>query len=145
MVIAPIIFCTVVSGISHIQDASKVGASASSAGLFRDRFTFALALACDGNLIQIGHGSRRKTIRRWPRMRRPLPITPSRRKPRSRSISSSTSSGQRGRRAGARDILQVLLLDPVRLRADGDGQRANRLRDLVDDTAHAVFGVIASS
>src|SRR5215469_3911952 len=25
MVIAPIIFCTVVSGISHIQDASKVG------------------------------------------------------------------------------------------------------------------------
>src|SRR5262245_55211373 len=29
MVIAPIIFCTVVSGISHIQDASKVGASGS--------------------------------------------------------------------------------------------------------------------
>src|SRR5258708_38862166 len=25
MVIAPIIFCTVVSGISHVQDASKVG------------------------------------------------------------------------------------------------------------------------
>jgi len=29
MVIAPIIFCTVVSGIAHIQDAKKVAASAS--------------------------------------------------------------------------------------------------------------------
>ena len=29
MVIAPIIFCTIVSGISHIQDAKKVAAWAS--------------------------------------------------------------------------------------------------------------------
>lgn len=33
MIIAPIIFCTVVSGIAHVSDAAKVGRVALKAGL----------------------------------------------------------------------------------------------------------------
>src|SRR3974377_1910045 len=58
MVIAPIIFCTVVSGISHIQDASKVGRVGIKALIYFEVVsTFALVLGLImGNLFQIGHG-----------------------------------------------------------------------------------------
>ena len=58
MVIAPIIFCTVVSGISHIQDASKVGRVGIKALVYFEIVsTFALVLGLVmGNLFQIGHG-----------------------------------------------------------------------------------------
>src|SRR5260370_15626734 len=58
MVIAPIIFCTVVSGISHIQDARKVGRVGVKAVVYCDivsSFALILGLAM-GNLIQAGHG-----------------------------------------------------------------------------------------
>src|SRR6201989_476116 len=58
MLIAPIIFCTVVSGISHIQDASKVGRGGVKALVYFEIVSsFALMLGLVmGNLVQIGHG-----------------------------------------------------------------------------------------
>src|ERR1700679_805966 len=58
MVIAPIIFCTVVSGISHIQDARKVGRVGIMALLYFEIVSsFALIIGLVmGNLIQAGHG-----------------------------------------------------------------------------------------
>src|SRR5450631_2194122 len=58
MVIAPIIFCTVVSGISHIQDARKVGRVGVKALVYFEIVSsFALIIGMVmGNLFQVGHG-----------------------------------------------------------------------------------------
>src|ERR1700691_6094102 len=58
MVIAPIIFCTVVSGISHIQDARKVGRIGVKALLYFEIVsTFALMIGLlVGNLVRPGAG-----------------------------------------------------------------------------------------
>src|ERR1700716_2247915 len=58
MVIAPIIFCTVVSGISHIQDARKVGRVGVKALVYFEVVSsFALILGLVvGNLVQVGRG-----------------------------------------------------------------------------------------
>src|SRR3979411_788832 len=58
MVIAPIIFCTVVSGIAHIQDARKVGRVGVKALVYFEVVSsFALILGLVMvNLIQVGHG-----------------------------------------------------------------------------------------
>src|SRR6266851_5388533 len=58
MVIAPIIFCTVVSGISHIQDARKVGRVGVKALVYFE-IVSSLALMIGllvGNLIPVGRG-----------------------------------------------------------------------------------------
>src|SRR5580693_5300793 len=58
MVIAPIIFCTVVSGIAHIQDARKVGRVGVKALVYFEivsSFALIIGLAV-GNLIQVGRG-----------------------------------------------------------------------------------------
>jgi aerobic C4-dicarboxylate transport protein len=141
MVIAPIIFCTVVSGISHIQDASKVGRVGIKALVYFEIVsTFALVLGLImGNLFQIGHGLAAKpdaaAVASYVKQAEAqksvdfvLNIIPD----------SAVGALARG------DILQVLLfaiLFGFALMAMGE--RANRLRDLIDDTAHAVFGVIA--
>ena len=58
MVIAPIIFCTVVSGISHIQDAKKVGRIGVKALVYFEIVsTFALVIGLIvGNVVQPGGG-----------------------------------------------------------------------------------------
>src|SRR6202045_300618 len=58
MVIAPIIFCTVVSGIAHIQDARKVGRIGVKALVYFEIVsTFALILGLlVGNLARPGAG-----------------------------------------------------------------------------------------
>ena len=58
MVIAPIIFCTVVSGISHIQDAKKVGRIGVKALVYFEIVsTFALLIGLVvGNLVKPGAG-----------------------------------------------------------------------------------------
>src|ERR1700690_1355794 len=58
MVIAPIIFCTVVSGISHIQDARKVGRVGVKALVYFEVVsTFALVIGLIvGNVFQVGKG-----------------------------------------------------------------------------------------
>jgi aerobic C4-dicarboxylate transport protein len=141
MVIAPIIFCTVVSGISHIQDARKVGRVGVKALVYFEIVsTFALILGLVvGNLIQAGHGLAAKpdaaAVSNYVKQAEAqksvdfvLNIIPD-------SVVGALARG---------DILQVLLfaiLFGFALMALGE--RGHRLRDIIDDTAHAVFGVIA--
>src|ERR1700753_79042 len=142
MLIAPIIFCTVVSGISHVQDASKVGRVGVKALVYFEIVSsFALILGLVmGNLIQIGHGLAARpdaaAVQTYVDQAKAqksvdfvLNIIPA------DSVVGALSRG---------DILQVLLfaiLFGFSLMAMGE--RGHRLRDLVDDTSHAVFGVIA--
>src|SRR5437588_4927603 len=141
MVIAPIIFCTVVSGISHIQDAKKVGRIGVKALVYFEVVsTFALVIGLlVGNLVRPGHGLGAKpdaaavaTYVKQAEAQKSvdfvLNIIPD-------SVVGALARG---------DILQVLLfaiLFGFALMALGE--RGHRLRDIIDDTAHAVFGVIA--
>ncbi|BAM89662.1 C4-dicarboxylate transport protein [Bradyrhizobium oligotrophicum S58] len=141
MVIAPIIFCTVVSGIAHIQNASKVGRVGVKALVYFEIVsTFALMLGLIvGNLVPIGHGLAAKpdaaAVANYVKQAEAqksvdfvLNIIPD-------SVVGALARG---------DILQVLLfaiLFGFALMALGE--RGHRLRDVIDDTAHAVFGVIA--
>ncbi|SHH07575.1 C4-dicarboxylate transporter DctA [Bradyrhizobium erythrophlei] len=141
MLIAPIIFCTVVSGISHIQDARKVGRVGVKALVYFEVVSsFALMLGLlMGNLIQVGHGLAAKpdaaAVATYVKQAEAeksvdfvLNIIPD-------SVVGALARG---------DILQVLLfaiLFGFSLMALGE--RASRLRDIIDDTSHAVFGVIA--
>ncbi|MCA6111358.1 C4-dicarboxylate transporter DctA [Bradyrhizobium cenepequi] len=141
MVIAPIIFCTVVSGIAHIQDAKKVGRVGLKALVYFEIVsTFALVLGLlMGNLFQIGHGLAAKpdaaAVANYVKQAEAsktvdfiLNIIPD-------SVVGALARG---------DILQVLLfaiLFGFSLMALGE--RGEKLRDMIDDAAHAVFGVIA--
>jgi aerobic C4-dicarboxylate transport protein len=141
MVIAPIIFCTVVSGISHIDDARKVGRVGVKALLYFEIVSsFALMLGLVmGNLFQVGHGLASKpdaaavaTYVKQAEAQKSvdfvLNIIPD-------SVVGAFARG---------DILQVLLfaiLFGFALMALRE--RGHRLRDIIDDTSHAIFGVIA--
>jgi aerobic C4-dicarboxylate transport protein len=141
MVIAPIIFCTVVSGIAHIQDARKVGRVGVKALVYFEVVSsFALIIGLlVGNLIPIGHGLGAKpdaaAVATYVKQAEAekavdfvLNIIPD-------SVVGALARG---------DILQVLLfaiLFGFALMALGE--RGHRLREIIDDTAHAVFGVIA--
>src|SRR6202790_2850317 len=141
MVIAPIIFCTVVSGIAHIQDARKVGRVGIKALIYFEIVSsFALILGLVvGNLVQVGHGLAAKpdaaAVANYVKQAEAqksvdfvLNIIPD----------SAVGALARG------DILQVLLfaiLFGFALMALGE--RGHRLRDVIDDTSHAIFGVIA--
>jgi aerobic C4-dicarboxylate transport protein len=141
MLIAPIIFCTVVSGIAHIQDARKVGRVGVKALVYFEVVSsFALILGLTmGNLIQVGHGLAAKpdaaAVANYVKQAEAqksvdfvLNIIPD-------TVVGAFAHG---------DILQVLLfaiLFGFSLMALGE--RGHRLRDIIDDTAHAVFGVIA--
>ncbi len=141
MVIAPIIFCTVVSGIAHMQDAKKVGRVGVKALLYFEVVsTFALAIGLIiGNVVQPGAGftgkpdeaavakfanpaAHQSTVEFF------LNIIPD-------SVVGAFAKG---------DVLQVLLfaiLFGFALMAMGD--RATVVRTFIDDAAHAIFGVIA--
>ncbi|UGY00424.1 MULTISPECIES: C4-dicarboxylate transporter DctA [Bradyrhizobium] len=141
MVIAPIIFCTVASGIAHIQDAKKVGRVGVKALVYFEIVSsFALVLGLVmGNLVQVGRGiavkpdaaavanfvkqaEASKTVDFF------LNIIPD-------TVVGALARG---------DVLQVLLfaiLFGFSLMALGE--RGARLRGMIDDVAHAVFGVIA--
>jgi aerobic C4-dicarboxylate transport protein len=141
MVIAPIIFCTVVSGISHIQDARKVGRVGVKALVYFEIVSsFALIVGLlVGNLIPVGRGlavnpdaaavaTYVKQAEAQKSVDFVLNIIPD-------SVVGALARG---------DILQVLLfaiLFGFALMALGE--RGHRLREVIDDTAHAVFGVIA--
>jgi aerobic C4-dicarboxylate transport protein len=141
MVIAPIIFCTVVSGIAHIQDARKVGRVGVKALVYFEVVSsFALVIGLVmGNLIQAGHGLAAKpdagAVAAYVKQAEAqksvdfvLNIIPD-------SVFGAFARG---------DILQVLLfaiLFGFALMALGE--RGHRLRDIIDEASHAVFGVIA--
>ncbi|PVE23520.1 dicarboxylate/amino acid:cation symporter [Microvirga sp. KLBC 81] len=141
MVIAPIIFCTVVSGIAHIQDAKKVGRVGIKALVYFEVVsTFALIIGLVvGNLVKPGAGfsgtpdagavaGYAKQAAEQKPVDFVLHIIPD-------SVVGAFAAG---------DILQVLLfaiLFGFALLVLGD--RGATLRSTIDDVAHAMFGVIA--
>jgi aerobic C4-dicarboxylate transport protein len=140
MVIAPIIFCTVVSGISHIQDARKVGRVGVKALVYFEIVsTFALLIGLViGNFVDVGSGlagkanaaavaSFVKQAEAQKSVDFVINIIPD-------SVVGAFAKG---------DILQVLLfaiLFGFALMAMG--RRGDKLRDIIDETSHAIFGVI---
>jgi aerobic C4-dicarboxylate transport protein len=141
MVITPIIFCTVVSGISHMQDAKKVGRVGVKALVYFEVVsTFALAIGLIiGNIAQPGAGFRgtpdEAAVAKYanPAAHQStveflLNIIPD-------SVVGAFAKG---------DVLQVLLfaiLFGFALMVMGD--RGAAVRSFIDDIAHAIFGVIA--
>jgi len=140
MVIAPIIFCTVVPAFRISRMPGRSARRRQGAGLFRVVSSFALIIGLVvGNLVPVGHGlaarpdaaavaSYVKQAEAQKSVDFVLNIIPD-------SVVGALARG---------DILQVLLfaiLFGFALMALGE--RGHRLRDIIDDTSHAVFGVIA--
>jgi aerobic C4-dicarboxylate transport protein len=142
MVIAPIIFCTVVSGIAHIQDARKVGRIGIKALVYFEIVsTFALVIGLTvGNLVRPGAGfgnaaanaqAVQKLADQAKEMKSAdfiLHIIPD-------TVVGAFATGE---------ILQVLLfaiLFGFSLMALGE--RGHTLRAFIDDAAHGMFGVIS--
>ncbi len=139
MVIAPIIFCTVVSGISHIQDARKVGRFGVKALLYFEVVsTFALAIGLViGNVVKPGAGFAGKpdaaAVAQYVNAPHKstvdffLDVIPD-------SVVGAFARG---------DILQVLFFSILMgFSLLSMGERAAPLRKLIDEFAHAVFGVL---
>ena len=141
MVIAPIIFCTVVSGISHIQEAAKVGRVAIKALVYFEIVsTFALAIGLIvGNVIQPGAGfggqgnaAAVKTFSDQAGQMHSVDFV--------MNLIPDTIGGAFARG----DVLQVLLFAVLfGFALMVLGERGNTLRSFIDDVAHAMFGVIA--
>src|SRR4051794_20370676 len=142
MVIAPIIFCTIVSGISHIQDAKKVGRVGLKALIYFEVVsTFALIVGLIvGNLVRPGAGfaggaadaAAVATYAKKAGEQKPvdfiLHIIPD-------SVVGAFAAG---------DILQVLLFAILfGFSLLILGERGATIRNFIDDAAHAIFGVIA--
>ncbi len=142
MVIAPIIFCTVVSGIAHIQDAKKVGRIGVKALVYFEVVsTFALVIGLIvGNLVKPGSGFGNA------------------------AASEAAVATYAKQAAGQRSVDFVLHIIPdtvVGAFAQGEilqvllfavlfgfalmslGERGHTIRSFIDDAAHAVFGVIS--
>src|SRR5882672_1547112 len=140
MAIAPIIFCTVVSGIAHIQDARKVGRVGVKALLYFEvvsSLALAIGLAV-GNLFPVGHGLAAKAdaaaVAEYVRQATAqksvdfvLNIIPE-------SVVGAFVKG---------DILQVLLFAVLfGFSLMALGERGEKLRDVIDEAGQAIFGVI---
>src|SRR4051794_18329856 len=141
MLIAPIIFCTVVSGIAHISEVKKVGRVAVKALIYFEIVsTFALALGLIvGNVLRPGAGfqgqSNAAAVAGYAKQASEtksvdfvLHIIPD-------TVVGAFAQGE---------ILQVLLfaiLFGFALMALGE--RGHTVRSFIDDMAHAMFGVIA--
>ena len=140
MAIAPIIFCTVVSGIAHIQEAKKVGRIAVKALIYFEVVsTFALAIGLlVGNIARPGVGfgggtGNAEAVKQYVGKETKsvdfvLNIIPD-------SVVGAFAKG---------DILQVLLFSILfGFSLMALGERGKTIRNFVDDAAHAMFGVIA--
>ena len=141
MVITPIIFCTVVSGIAHISDARKVGRVATKALVYFEVIsTFALLIGIIvGNVVRPGHGfsghGSAEAVAKFSKEAAShdtvsflLNIVPD-------SVIGAFAAG---------DVLQVLLFAILfGFALMVLGERGRVLLAFVDDTAQAVFGVIA--
>jgi len=141
MVIAPIIFCTVVSGISHVQDASKVGRIGVKALVyFEVASTLALIIGLlVGNVWRTGAGfggagASAQAVAQYTDPSKQihgvdfvLNIIPD-------SVVGAFAKG---------DILQVLLFAVLfGFALMAMGERGHNLRTMVDEVAHGFFGVI---
>ncbi|NPU10888.1 dicarboxylate/amino acid:cation symporter [Bradyrhizobium sp. 83012] len=141
MVIAPVIFCTVVSGIAHVSEVKKVGRVAVKALIYFEIVsTFALALGLIvGNFIQPGAGfqgqSNAALVANYAKQASEmksidfvLHIIPD-------TVVGAFAQGE---------ILQVLLFSILfGIALMSLGERGHTMRAFIDDAAHAIFGVIA--
>ncbi|MBR0983104.1 MULTISPECIES: dicarboxylate/amino acid:cation symporter [Bradyrhizobium] len=142
MVIAPIIFCTVVSGIAHIQDAKKVGRIGVKALVYFEVVsTFALVIGLlVGNLARPGAGfgnaaANEAAVANYAKQAAGqrsvdfvLHIIPD-------TVVGAFAQGE---------ILQVLLFSVLfGFAIMSLGERGHTIRSFIDDAAHAVFGVIS--
>ncbi len=141
MVIAPVIFCTVVSGIAHISEVSKIGRVAVKALVYFEIVsTFALGIGLlVANIIQPGVGFTGHTdaaavagfAKKAGEMKSVdfvLHIIPD-------AVVGAFATGE---------ILQVLLFSILfGCSLMVLGERGHTVRALIDDLAHAIFGVIA--
>jgi len=142
MVIAPIIFCTVVSGISHIQDAKKVGRIGVKALVYFEIVsTFALVIGLTvGNLVRPGAGfgsaaANAQAVATYAEQAKAqrsvdfiLHIIPD-------TVVGAFATGE---------ILQVLLFSILfGFSLMTLGERGHTIRAFIDDAAHSVFGVIS--
>ncbi|MGY0574171.1 dicarboxylate/amino acid:cation symporter [Bradyrhizobium sp. RDM12] len=142
MVIAPIIFCTVVSGIAHIQDAKKVGRIGVKALVYFEIVsTFALLIGLIiGNVAKPGAGfgnaaANAQAVANYAKQAEGqrsvdfiLHIIPD-------TVVGAFAQGE---------ILQVLLFSVLfGFAIMGLGERGHAIRGFIDDAAHAVFGVIS--
>jgi aerobic C4-dicarboxylate transport protein len=141
MLIAPVIFCTVVSGIAHISEVKKVGRVAVKALVYFEVIsTFALALGLIvANVLRPGAGFQGQTnatavagyARQASEMKSVdfvLHIIPD-------TVVGAFAQG---------DILQVLLFSILfGFSLMTLGERGHTIRGFIDDAAHAIFGVIA--
>jgi aerobic C4-dicarboxylate transport protein len=142
MVIAPIIFCTVVSGIAHIQDAKKVGRIGIKALVYFEVVsTFALVIGLIvGNVVRPGAGfgsaaadaakvaGYAKQAEAQKSVDFILHIIPD-------TVVGAFATGE---------ILQVLFFSILfGFAIMSLGERGHTLRSFVDDAAHGVFGVIS--
>jgi aerobic C4-dicarboxylate transport protein len=140
MVIAPIIFCTVVSGIAHIDDAKKVGRVGVKALIYFEIVsTFALAIGLIiGNLVGPGHGfhgqGNAAAVAQFTAPEKQqksvdfvMNIIPD-------SVVGAFAKG---------DVLQVLLFSILfGFALMMLGEKGKPVRTLIDDVAMGVFGVI---
>src|SRR6202795_1024446 len=142
MLIAPIIFCTVVSGIAHIQDAKKVGRIGVKALIYFEIVsTFALLIGLIvGNVARPGAGfggamANAQAVATYAKQAEGqksvdffLHIIPD-------TVVGAFANGE---------ILQVLLFSILfGFAVMSLGERGKNLRIFVDETAHGVFGVIS--
>jgi len=142
MVITPIIFCTIVSGISHVQDAKKVGRVGLKALVYFEVVsTFALFVGLIvANVVRPGAGfaggagdaNAVATYAKKAGEQSPvefiLHIIPD-------SVVGAFAQGE---------ILQVLLFAILfGFSLQILGERGDTIRKFIDDAAHAVFGVIS--
>ncbi len=140
MVIGPIIFCTVTSGIAHMTDAKKVGRVGVKALLYFEVVsTFALILGLIiGNIVEPGSGftgtadagAVDKYVKAAQDMRAVdffLNIIPD-------SVIGAFAKG---------DILQILLFSILfGFALMALGNRGAKVRDFIDEATQAIFGVI---
>ena len=141
MVIPAVVFCTVVSGISHVDDTRKVGRVGLKALLYFEVISTAALLIglIVGNLFPVGHGLAAKpdaaAVAAYAKQAEAakavdvvLNIIPD-------SVVGALARG---------DMLQVLLFAVLfGFALQALGERGARLRGLIDDTARTVFGIIA--
>ncbi|BDV33868.1 C4-dicarboxylate transporter DctA [Methylocystis iwaonis] len=140
MAIAPIIFCTVVSGVSHIEDAKKVGRVGVKALLYFEIVsTFALAIGLlVGNLLQPGTGFAGK--------------------PDAAAVAKYTEAA--AKHSGVDFLLDIIPESAIGAFAKGDilqvllfsllfgfallslGEKGRPMRHWVDDAGHAMFALI---
>lgn len=141
MVIAPIIFCTVVSGIAHVADAAKVGRVAIKAIMYFEVVsTFALAIGrVVANVARPGHGFKGKpdeaSMEKYAKAAEEHTM---------REFVMGIIPGTVVGAFAEGDIIQVLffaILFGFALMHMGD--RGQRVRELIDELTHVMFGVIA--